>query len=53
VALGRHPRHAAPDGVLRLHRSGNRTAGFIGYSLGDRRYKQLVDFKTGARAPAR
>src|SRR5580704_1541265 len=37
VALGRHSRHAAPDGVLRLHRPGDRRAGSIGDDVRHRR----------------
>ena len=37
VALGRHSRHAAAHGVLRLHRSGARRAGGIGDDVGARR----------------
>ena len=37
LALGRHPRHAAAHGVLRLRRSRHRAAGLFGDALGDRR----------------
>ncbi len=37
VALCRHSRHAAPHGVLRLRRSGDRAAGVFGLDVGDRR----------------
>jgi len=35
--LRRHPRHAAPHGVLRLHRSGHRAPGGFGGHVGVRR----------------
>ena len=37
VALCRHPRHAAPHGVLRLRQSGDLAAGVLGVDVGDRR----------------
>src|SRR6516225_8904819 len=36
MALGRHSRHAPTDGVLRLHRPGDRRAGRIGDDVGGR-----------------
>src|SRR5215471_15108028 len=37
LALCRHARHAAPHGVLRLQRSGHRSAGRVGNDVGHRR----------------
>src|SRR5215471_3432121 len=55
VALGRHSRHAATDGVLRLHRPGDRRAGRIGDDVGRRRrdpraVRRAVPRRAGARA---
>src|SRR4029077_21245705 len=50
-----HSRHAAPDGVLRLHRPGDRRAGDMGYDVRHRRGDPravggAVLFTAGARA---
>src|SRR5271165_3226697 len=54
VALGRHSRHAAPDGVLRLRGPGNRRAGRIGDDVGHRRrHPRLIGCAVPHRAGAR
>src|SRR5215472_11770993 len=55
VALGRHSRHAPTDGVLRLHRPGDRRASYMGDNVG-RRWRdpgalwRAVLRRAGARA---
>src|SRR5262249_43315028 len=55
VALGRHSRHAATDGVLRLHRPGDRRTGRIGDDVSGRwrdprAVRRAVPRRAGARA---